>query len=384
MKVKKVIKQSIACISGGLLFGCSQNSLTPSKLEGLSQERLFFTEKVFVKSSVQPTVAYPKEENRERPTEKVITIGALAGAVVGEIAPRLIDKGIDIVSKSMVTLSGKNDEVRSIEARASNFFYKDAGFNMPNQSTPHLNILFVSAIFGEETKIWKPKGAERSLKPLNIVGKPNFYLEAKVFPIPGNKYMEIVPTYMFYNRVFNSKGSDRKRDLAINFSFYDLENSALESSSDNSLISKATIVFKDVEVGKEYGEKELVGVRTIFMEMPTISTEKKGYSGAYNLKINVTETRDVNAWLATLGESISASKAQIASQLYVTREERITLQEKLQKAKNELKIIELKIIKAKEEGLSEIEVLKLENKKIEAEAKVQRILLERGDLRSYK
>jgi len=379
MNVKTVVKQSIACISGGLLFGCSQNSLTPPNLERLSQERLFFTDKVFVKSNVQPTVAYPKEENKDKAITKSITIGALAGAIIGEIAPRLIDSGIDIVSKSIVRLSGKDDETSSIEAVASNFFYKDADFNMPNQSTPELNILFASAVFGEETKPWEPKGADSSLERLNIVGKPNFYLEAKVFPIPGNKYMEIVPTYMFYNRVLNSKGSDRKRDLAINFSFYDLEN-----SSENNLISEASIVFKDVEVGKEYGDKELAGVRTIFMEMPTISTEKKGYSGAYNLKVNVTETRDVNEWLAALGESISASKSEIASQLYVTREERITLQENLQKAKNELKIIEMKITRAKEEGMSELEILKLENEKIEAEAKVQRSALDRGTLRSYK
>ncbi|CAA6801860.1 MAG: Unknown protein [uncultured Sulfurovum sp.] len=372
MNMKKLMKQSILFLFGGLSLGCvGSNSVHPTNLEGLFQQRIFFSEKPFVQTDVEATIAYPTNQDSDTSREKGMGLASLGSAIVGSIAPQLIERGVDMFANSIVALSGKDDQSTQMYAEASNFFYKNEMFNMPNKTRPQLNILFVSAVFGDSKDRWIPTGLDHDernvFKALNIVGKPNFYMEAKLFPIPGNKYMEIVPTYIFYNRLLNSKGMDTRRDLAINFSFFDLEN-----QSDSNLISQESIVFKDILVGKEYGSKELAKVRTKFMQMPSISSEKQGYSGAYNLKVSVTETRDINEWLAALGEEISNSKNTISSKLYVTKEEKIRYEENLQKAKLELKSVQAQIIQAKENDTSELEMLELETKLVSAEAKVKR------------
>ncbi len=381
MSRKKIIQKSVAFVCATLLVGCVGESRTTAypKVNSLSQERLFLRDKPFVRSNVQPTIPFPLKE----PISKGSIVAGVTKALIGTIAPTLIDTTVDIVGKSIVALSGKDDESTTIEAELSNFFYRDDTYNLTSPDrNPAFNLLFISGEFGDEVEAWTPKGMDTTqadiFKTLHLVGKPNFYLEAKIFPVPGNKYMEIVPTYMFYNRHFNPNGTDSKRDLSIHFSFYDLNN-----KSTRNLISDATILFRDVEVGREYSSKELADVRTTFIKMPSISESKKGYSGGYNLVVQVTETRDINEWLASLGESISKSKKEIVSKLYVSDEEKIERETALAKKKIEVEIMEEKIKEAKARGANKTELLMLKSELLDKKAEANKEAIKYGKPRIY-
>lgn len=372
MNMKKIVQQSIIFIGGGSLIGCVSSSSLNLKETGLSQERLFFNENSFVLINSKPSIPYSKKQ-----TTKGISVMGVGSSIIGTIAPQLIDTTIDIVGNSIIALSGKNDKTSTIEAESSNFFYKNEAYNVQNNGNPEFNILFVSAAFGESRIKWEPKTLDSNQKEafnqLNLVAKPNFYMEAKIFPVPGNKYMEIVPTYMFYNKQLNEKGNDDKRDLELHFSFYDLHN-----SSQKNLISEGSIVFKDVMAGKEYGFKELANTRTTFIKTPTISDNKKGYSGAYNLKVRVTETRDINKWLVALGETILGSKSEIASKIYVNDEEKIRLNTNLEKAKNKVAMVEAKLKIAQTNGIDEVALFELKNELIDVKAAASIAALKAG------
>lgn len=386
MSQKNFIQKSIALVCTTLLFGCVGGKRTTAypKVNSLSQERLFILDKPFIKSDAQPTIPFPLEEKEESDNKKSInTMEAVVQVLIGNIVPNLIDTTVDIVGESIIALSGKNDQSTTIEAKLSNFFYKDNGYNLNLlDRNPAFNILFISGEFGEEAEAWTPKQIDdsqvKNFKKLNLVGKPNFYLEAKIFPIPGNKYMEIVPTYMFYNRHFNPHGMDSKRDLLLHFSFYDLNNNSTQN-----LISDGSIVFRDVEVGREYTSKELADVRTAFIKMPSISESKKDYSGGYNLVVQVTETRDINEWLASLGESISKSKKDIRSKLYVSEEEKIEQDRVLAKRKIEVEIIEEKIKEAEARGDSKEEILNLKLELLDKKAEANKEAIKYGKPRIY-
>ena len=381
MSQKKIVKKSILLTYLTLLFGgCMGDNKTISypQVDSLTQERLFLIDKPFVKSDIKPTIPFPprlKTRNGVR---------GLANALIGTIAPNLIDTTVDIVGKSIITLSGKNSNTTTIEAKLSNFFYKNSTYNLTSlDRNPSFNLLFISGDFGKETGEWTPKGIDKTqldnFKALHLVRKPNFYLEAKIFPIPGNRYMEIVPTYMFYNRAFSNKGSDsERRDLSIHFSFYDLNSKSMQN-----LISDATISFRDVKLGVEYTSKELANVRTTFIKMPSISDTKRGYSGGYNLLVQVTETRDINEWLASLGESVLKSKKEIISKIYVSEEEKIEHEATLAKKKIEVDIIEEEIKEAEKSGANKIEILKLKSELLDKKAEANREAIKYGKPRIY-
>ena len=380
MSQKKFVQKSVMLACATLLFGCvgGNRKTAYPKVNSLAQERLFLRDKPFVISDVQPTIPFPL-----KPKTRGVAVAALTNALIGTIAPKLIDTTVDLVGKSIVALSGKNDQATTIEAELSNFFYKNATYNLTSpERNPSFNLLFISGEFGDEAEAWSPKGMDTTqadvFKTLHLVGKPNFYLEAKIFPIPGNKYMEIVPTYMFYNRQFNSKGIDSKRDLSIHFSFYDLNN-----KSARNLISDASIAFRDVEVGREYSAKELADVRTTFIKMPSISDDKRGYSGGYNLLVQVTETRDINEWLASLGENISESKKEIRSKLYVSDEEKIERETTLAKRKIEVEIMEEKMKEAEARGASRAELLELKSELLDKKADANKEAIKYGKSRIY-
>jgi hypothetical protein len=166
--------------------------------------------------------------------------------------------------------------------------------------------------------------------------------------------------------------------LGIYFSFYDLE-----SSSEKNAISEGSVIFKQVQVGKEYGAKELAGVRTHFIKMPSISKEKKGYSGGYNLVVRVTETRDINEWLASLGQTISSSKKEISETLYVTDERKIGLERAYEKAKNEVAIMEAVIEEARAKNMKKSEILKLQGRLSEKKSDANIEALKAGKPRVY-
>jgi len=379
MREKKIVKKSVLILVSILVFGCVGDNMVLPKENSLSQERLFLVKNSFVKNRVEPTVSFPKESDVEG---KAILSAGLINAVIGTIAPSLIENSLDFMGKSIVKLSGENEKTTTVESEISNFMFKDENYNTSHQEKPQFNLVFTSANFGKSEHKWEPKGLARlekdGFQKLNIVGKPNFYMEAKIFPLPGNKYMEIVPTYMFYNKQFNSKGFDERRDLSVSFSFYDLE-----SVSSKNSISEGSIAFKDVQVGREYTAKELAGVRTRFLKMPTISKEKKGYSGGYNLVMRVTETRDINEWLASLGETIIGSKNKISQKLYVTDERKIELEKSYEKAKNEVAIMEAMIDEAKEKKMSKSEILKLKGRLFEKKSDANLEAIKAGKSKIY-
>ena len=384
MHETKIVKKSILLMLWSLLVGCSgTNTPVNNYLEvnSLSQERLFLIKKPLVFSHVSPTIPFPSPLEANRKT-KSGGVSPVIKALVDVVAPDLIEGSMDLVGKSILTISGKNDETTTIEAKFSNFFYKDATYNLIASENPSFNLLFISGEFGESVENWRPKGLEhkqqKALQSLHLVRKPNFYMEARIFPIPETQYMEIVPTYIFYNRTFNPKGRDSKRDLEIRFNFYEINN-----SSDNNLFSEGRVVLRDVRVGKEYSEKELANVRTTFIKMPKISEHKKGYSGAYNLKVSVTETRDINEWLASLGETISASKKDMSSKIYLSEEVKIDRDTSLAKAKIEVQIIEAKIEEAKFSNLSEATILELEKKLLDKKALANKEAIKFGKSKIY-
>lgn len=377
MSQKKIVKKSILLTYLTLLFGgCMGDNKTISypQVDSLTQERLFIIDKPFVKSDIQPTIPFS-----HNPTTR-----GVATSIIGTIAPNLIETTVDIAGKSIIALSGKNSNTTTIEAKLSNFFYKDGAYNLTSSDkNPSFNLLFISGDFGEEIEEWTPKGIDKTqldkFKALHLVRKPNFYLEAKIFPLPNNRYMEIVPTYMFYNRAFSNNGSDsERRDLSIHFSFYDLNSKSMQN-----LISDATISFRNVKLGVEYTSKELANVRTTFINMPSISDSKKGYSGGYNLLIQVTETRDINEWLASLGESILKSKKEISSKIYISEEEKIKHEATLAKKKIEVDIIEEKIKEAEKSGASRTEILKLKSELLDKKAEANREAVKYGKPRIY-
>ena len=374
MNVKNILRTTVLLVIGNFLLGCAGGgtTLTPNTAT-LSQERLFLRKAPLVVSHVKPTIPFP-------PTNRGVSLMSTASSVLNVIAPEFIEGTIDLIGASMIELSGKNDKTTTIESELSNFFYKDATYNTtPIDNQPSFNLLFVSANFGKTEQVWQPKGLDseqgNALKKLYLVAQPNFLMEAKIFPIPHKQYMEIVPTYIFYNKKLNAKGFDEKRDLEIHFSFYDI--------TGNMLSSEGSVVLKNVQVGKEYGEKELANVRTTFMKMPKISDNKEGYSGGYKLKVSVTETRDINEWLASLGESISNSKGDIRAKLYLTDEEKIERDTSLAKAKIEVEIIKAKIIEAKERGDTKAELLELESQLLDKKAEANKKAVTFGKPKFY-
>ena len=378
MYKNKIVKRSIFLILSTLFLGCVTNNGSVTNyptVNSLAQERLFLRDKPFVKNDVMPTIPFP-------PKSKSFSAMGLASTLFEVIAPDLIEGTVDLVGQSIVELSGKNDETTTIHANLSNFFYKDAIYNLTSPDSPVYHLLFISGEFGEKVEHWTPKGLDSTqaevFKTLNLVGKPNFYMEAKIFPVPGNQYMEVAPTYIFYNRAFNTKGLDSKRDLEIHFSFY-----ALGSQSENNLLSDGSVVLRDVQVGKEYTQKELADVRTSFLKMPKIAESKKGYSGGYNLKVSVTETRDINEWLASIGETISGSKTNISSKLYLSKEEKIERDTSLAKAKIEVQIMEAKIEEARIRGDSTAELLELKSKLLDKKATANKKAVEFGKSKLY-
>ena len=382
MLTRNIVQKSVLLLFGTLLLGCMES--TPKKnlypnINSLSQERVFLIDKPFVISEVQPTISFVPPSSS---SEKRRNGAAILSALFEVVAPELIEGTVDLVGKSIIEMSGKNDEVTTIDATLSNFFYKDSTYNLAATKDPAFNVLFVSGEFGESSKTWEPKGLDSTqrdlFQTLHLVGKPNFYMEAKIFPVPGNQYMEIVPTYMFYNRTFNSKGFDSQRDLAIHFGFYNLN-----SQSDSNLFSDGNVILRDVQVGKEYTQKELAKVRTTFIKMPKIDEAKKGYSGGYNLKVSVTETRDINEWLASLGKTISGSKTKISSKLYVSDEEKIERDLTLKKAKIQVEIMQEKIKEAQLRGDSKAELLKLESQLLDKKADANKEAIRFGKSKLY-
>ena len=380
MVVKNILKKTAIFACVGLLLGCVgdkyQTNVYP-QVKSLFQERLFLRDKPFVRSDIKPTISFEPSQT------KSFSLMGLGGMLFDVVAPELIEGSIDLVGQSIVEISGKNNKITTIHAGISNFFYKDTSYNLTSQkANPAFNLLFISGEFGDTVEDWIPKGLDSTqaevFKTLHLVGKPNFYMEAKIFPIPGKQYMEIVPTYVFYNRQLNSKGLDSRRDLEIHFSFYDID-----SQSDKNLLSDGNVILRDVQVGKEYTEKELANVRTSFIKMPKISETKKGYSGGYKLKVSITETRDINEWLASLGEKISHSKSDISSKLYLSDEEKIERDTILAKAKIEVQIMEEIINEAELRGDSKAELLELESQLLDKKAAANKEAVKFGKSKLY-
>ena len=381
MREKKIVKKSVLLMLSSLLFGCvgSNTSLKNyPEVNSLAQERLFLRDKPFVRSNIQPTIPFPVDPKKKTRSTAISAVKML----IDVVAPDLIGGAVDFVGKSMVAISGKDDATTSIDAKFSNFFYKDETYNLTSSSSPAFNLLFISGEFGESAKKWHPKGLDSTQRgvfdTLNLVGEPNFYMEARIFPVPETQYMEVVPTYIFYNRTFNPKGMDSRRDLQIRFSFYGLEGQAKKN-----LFSEGTVVLRDVQVGKEYGENELADVRTTFIKMPKIAESKKGYSGGYTVNVSVTETRDINEWLATLGESISDSKDEIASKYYLSDEAKIERDLALAKAEISVKIMQEEYDEAVRLGKSKVEQLRLESKLLEKKAEANKKAVEYGKQKLY-
>jgi hypothetical protein len=361
---KNIFSKSFMLFFGTLFLGCTQNNtigLYP-KHKSLSQERLFLIDKPFANSHTQSK-----------------SIGFFKSAILDVIAPQLVDNMIDVVGKSIVELSGKNSQTKTKSARITNYFYEDADYKI-GKDTSAYHMVFVSAEFGEEQEVWRPANFDtrlhRDFQALNLVGKPKFYMEVSIFPIPNTQYMEVMPTYLFYNRHFNNQGIDQKRDLELRFSFSEI-------GANDTTFSSGTIVLQDVKVGEEYGVKELAGVKTDYLMMPQISPSKQGKSGGYTLRIDVTETRDINEWLATLGESIIQSKTEIAHKLYVTDEDKILRDTAIQKAKIEVKKVELKLEELKASGASELEKLELESQLLDKKAEVNKLSIQYGKAKIY-
>ena len=382
MYEKKIVKKSILLMLSTLFVGCVGNNASVKnypEVNSLAQERLFLRDKPFVLNYVQPTIPFPidpKKKKTRSPGTSAIKM------LIDVVAPDFIGGAIDFVGKSMVAISGKDDTTTTIDAQFSNFFYKDATYNLTSSTNPAFNLLFISGEFGESAKKWYPNELDSTqrgvFETLHLVGEPNFYMEAKIFPVPETQYMEVVPTYIFYNRTLNPKGMDSKRDLQIRFSFYGLEGQAKKN-----LFSEGRVVLRDVQVGKEYGEKELANVRTTFIKMPKIAESKKGYSGGYTVKVSVTETRDINEWLASLGESISDSKEEIISKYYLTDEAKIERDLALAKAKINVRIVQEEYDEAVRLGKSKVEQLRLESKLLEEKAAANREAIKYGKEKLY-
>jgi len=373
---KNLLKRMVLLVIVTLFFGCVGVGLKePSSTSSLAQERLFLRKVPLVENHVLPTIPFPSPS-----ATRTISLMGVGSSMLNVVAPDFLDGAVDFIGESIIKLSGKNDKTTTVSAELSNFFYKDATYNVtPQENQPVFNLLFISGNFGEQQIAWQPKGLDslqkEALERLYLATPPNFFMEAKLFPLPHKQYMEIVPTYIFYNKKLNSKGFDGKRDLAIRFSFYDLDSKRM--------VSEGSVILKNVQVGKEYGEKELASMRTPFMKMPKISEEKKGYSGGYRLKVSVTETRDINRWLASLGEKISHSEKKIRSQFYLSEDEKIEQNRVLANAKIDVEIAKEKLEEAKRRGASTTELLELKRDVLEKKATANKKAIAFGMPRIY-
>jgi len=355
MRKKHIFSKGFLFICGTLFVGCHPNNavnLYPDD-KSLSQDRLFLVDQPFAHSGLQSK-----------------SIGILKSTILDVIAPQLVDNMIDVVGKSIVEISGKNSQTMTKSAKLTDYFYEGANYKIDKKRKPAYHFVFVSAEFGEEKEVWRPvnfdTGLEREFHALSLVGQPKFYMEATIEPILNTQYMQVVPTYLFYNTHFNPKGMDEKRDLELRFSFSQI-------GEVDTTFSQGSIVLRDVKVGQEYGVKELAGVKTDYLMMPQISDSKEGKSGGYTLRVDVTETRDINEWLASLGESISHSKQEIAKQLYVTEEQKVMQETALQKAQIEVKKIKLQLKALEENDGSALEKLELESQLLDKKAEANRL-----------
>lgn len=360
MKKNNLVSKSLMLLCGTFFLGCSQNqtiSLYP-KHKSLSQDRLFFIDKPFANSQLQAK-----------------RLGVFKGGILDVLAPQLVENMIDVVGKSMVEISGKNNQSITKSAKATDYFYQDASYK---KSGYHM--VFVSAEFGQEKEAWRPVNfdaeLERSFQALNLVGQPRFYMEATIVPIADTQYMEIVPTYLFYNTHLNPKGMDQKRDLELRFSFSEI-------GSSETIFTDGTVILRDVKVGEEYGKQELAGIKTEYMLMPQISPSKQGKSGDYTLRVDVTETRDITEWLANLGEIVSQSKSNMAQKIYLTEEEKIIQETALKQAQIEVQKTQLALEELKTNGASQLEILTLKSQLLEKQAQANQLAVQYGKAKPY-
>lgn len=346
------------------LFIACDHSLTPSQYTVTNQTRLILKSAPFIdreEDDIEASVVSLNSEDKRN--ESVI-----ASAVLTTIAPVFIEKGIDIIGQAIIKLSGKEDETSYIEATTSNFFFRET-----RQNPAVSQIIFVDGSFGHSPKgAWYPKphdeDEEENIERLHMADEPNFYMEATIFLLPNHKYLEIVPNYIYYNKHLNQKGSDNFRDLEIRFSFSDPS-----VKSAKNLISEGHIILKDLEVAKVYTHKELAQSRTSFMIAPSIAKDQKGYSGAFNLNVKVTETRDINKWLLALGDSIVEQKEKITTSLYQSKDTKIDATLKYEEALIDIKITEAKIEEAKAKEESKSSILALEKELLTKKAKAKKL-----------
>jgi len=360
---RSIIEKGFVFLCGSLFLGCSgQNAMVNlyPKDKSLSQERLFLVKKPFANS-------------------KQLQAKSLSKTIIDVVAPELVNNMIDVVGKSIIEISGKNNQTKTKSAKITDYFYQNGNYKTSNLQEPAYHMVFISGEFGEEKEAWRPvnfdTNLDTSFRTLNLVGKPKFYMEASIIPIANTQYMQVVPTYFFYNTHFNSSGMDQRRDLELRFSFSEI--GAIDTT-----YSSGSIVLKDVKVGEEYGSKELAEVSTDYLMMPQV-TSSANYSGGYTLRVDVTETRDINEWLASLGEIISRSKEKLADKLYVTQEQRIIRETALKKAKIEVRKIELQLEEQRTTGASEVEILELESQLLDKKAEANQLSIQYGKLRIY-
>lgn len=367
------------------LGGCT--GTPPITTKGISQEKLILRDKPFIDpiltGNLKPTISLKRQTGDDK------AMGAIGGAIVASVAPRFIEKGVDVVGKAVAKMAGKDQKPFSVEAQTTNFFFKGKNYHflpIPDEKfndEPSFSLVFMSGRFGDtkqkENNInktiekWKPssdfldESQSKEFNQLQLIGEPNFYIEAKVFPLPGN-YIEIAPTYMFYNRPLGSSASDKYRDLALDFTLYEIE-----EASKPSVISHSTIPLKDVAFGTEYHLKDFANARTGFMKIPSIDASQE-YSGAFMLKVKLTETKDVNEWLAALGDAISESKDDIADSMkpYVSKKAKIEAQKEYQLASIEVEIAQANWEEAQEQydkgEITKAQFLEIEKKLIEKKA----------------
>lgn len=380
-------KGGIIIMLFSFLGGCAGTPQITTK--GISQEKLILREQPFIDpiltKNLKPTVFLKKEPKDDR------AMGAIGGAIIASVAPRFIEKGVDVVGKAVAKMAGKDQKPFSVEAQTTNFFFKGKNYHFlpihdeESNDEPSFSLIFMSGRFGDTKQKehstnqtiekWKPssdalnENQSKEFNQLHLIGEPSFYLEAKVFPLPGN-YIEIAPTYMFYNRPLGSSVSDKYRDLALDFTLYEIE-----EASKPSVISHSTIPLKDVAFGTEYHLKDFASARTGFMKIPNIDASQE-YSGAFMLQVKLTETKDLNEWLAALGDAISESKDDIANSIkpYVSKKAKIEAQKEYQLASIEVEIAQANFEEAQEqydkEEITKAQFLEFEKKLIEKKAEL--------------
>jgi len=310
-----------------LLGGCaSLNAAKPLPASG--QNSTYF------KPMLQPIVFYKRSctvtsgmllPDRQKET--------LLPALVAIVAPKLIDKGLDLAAAAL--RKAASTQPTTWQAQAGAYFYRYV--KPPGQAgSLEFDGGCVGLMILAEGRQWKSfaeqlkaagvaEGSIDGLKKTLHLEKldnvaPRFYFEALFVPSESLDSFQLRPALLYYPEAIGSGKSGESRDLAFSFIFKDLSGKAYAAGS---------AVLSDLRIGTTVSPASLIWLQAPWLSAPALSQRSKEIIAdvqssqlqirevralePFNLEVAVTETREARKWLEAVADVLSSSKTDLST-----------------------------------------------------------------------